>query len=215
MLRSKYQEELEELLNKVRQMGIQLEEALDLTLENLVKHDYRLAQKLIEGDDLFDQEEREIEKICLRLLLKQTPVAKDLREITGCLKLVGDLERIADHCSDISQYTQKLCQKRDLGLQDSFAPMLQVMREMVYDSITAISEKDVALAEKVIGRDDFVDENFRVLKKLLTDKMQSSPELVPACVDWLMICKYAERIADHATNIAEWVIYTVKNQLYS
>lgn len=212
-MRNRYQEELAELLNKVRLMGTQLEDTLEKTLANLVNKDYKLAQAIIDGDAVFDDEEREIEKSCLKLLLTQTPVASDLREITGCLKLVGDLERIADHCSDISQYTQKLAVKRELGVYEDFQPMIQTTWEMVCDSITAISELDTELAAKVIARDDVVDEHFRELKRMLTEKMRADSRDVVASVEWLMICKYLERVADHATNIAEWVIYTVENKL--
>lgn len=212
-MRNRYQEELAELLNKVRLMGTQLEDTLEKTLANLVQKDYKLAQAIIDGDAVFDDEEREIEKSCLKLLLTQTPVASDLREITGCLKLVGDLERIADHCSDISQYTQKLALKRELGVYEAFQPMIQTTWEMVCDSITAISELDAELAAKVIARDDVVDELFQELKRMLTEKMRADSRDVVASVEWLMICKYLERVADHATNIAEWVIYTVENKL--
>ena len=142
-------------------------------------------------------------------------VASDWREIASCLKLVGDMERIADHCSDISQYTLRLCEKDPIPMPDNFMPMLKVMRQMVYDSITAISENDVELAQKVMTTDDEVDTYFRQMRQDLTALMQQYPQLVPQYVDYLMIAKYVERIADHATNIAQWVLFVVRNELKS
>lgn len=212
-MRTKYNEELTALLNNVRIMGVNLEDTLDKVVKNLTEKNIILAQKIVADDDIFDNSELEIEKQCLSLVLRQAPVATDWREIASCLKLVGDLERMADHCCDISQYTLKLCEKEPVELPENFQAMLQVMRSMVYDSITAISENDVELAKKVIATDDEVDAYFSQLRSHLTELMQKQPHYVPQYVDYLMIAKYVERIADHATNIAEWVIYIVTNEL--
>ena len=110
MTRIKFQEELQLLLNSVRVMGVNLEDTLDQVIENLEAKNPEVAQQIINGDDKFDSDEVKIEKQCLELVLTQTPVATDWREIASCLKLVGDMERIADHCSDISQYTLKLAE---------------------------------------------------------------------------------------------------------
>ena len=172
-------------------------------------------EAIIGGDDDFDNSEVDIERQCLELVITQTPVASDWREIASCLKLVGDMERIADHCSDISQYTLRLCEKDPVPMPENFMPMLKVMRQMVYDSITAISENDVELAQKVMTTDDEVDSYFRQMRQDLTTLMQQYPQLVPQYVDYLMIAKYVERIADHATNIAQWVLFVVRNELKS
>ena len=203
------------LLNSVRVMGVNLEEALDKVIDNLENKDVSLAQAIIGGDDDFDNSEVDIERQCLELVLTQTPVATDWREIASCLKLVGDMERIADHCSDISQYTLRLAEKEHVPMPENFMDMLKVMRQMVYDSITAISENDVELAQKVMATDDEVDAYFRQMRQDLTALMQQYPQLVPQYVDYLMIAKYVERIADHATNIAQWVLFVVNNELKS
>ena len=213
MTRTKFQEELQLLLNCVRVMGVNLEDTLDRVIVNLEKKDVEVAQEIINGDDKFDSDEVNIEKQCLELVLTQTPVATDWREIASCLKLVGDMERIADHCSDISQYTLKLAEKPAVELPENFMKMLKVMREMVYDSITAISENDVELAQKVMATDDAVDDYFAEMRQQLTTVMMQQPQQVPQYVDYLMIAKYVERIADHATNIAQWVLFVVKNEL--
>lgn len=213
MTRNKFNEELQLLLNSVRVMGVNLEDTLDRVIDNLEKKDVEVAQEIINGDDKFDSDEVNIEKQCLELVLTQTPVATDWREIASCLKLVGDMERIADHCSDISQYTLKLAEKPAVELPENFMKMLNVMREMVYDSITAISENDVELAQKVMATDDAVDDYFAEMRQQLTTVMMQQPQHVPQYVDYLMIAKYVERIADHATNIAQWVMFVVKNEL--
>lgn len=213
MTRTKYIEELDRLLNNVRIMGVNLEDTLDQVIVNLQDRNPDVAQKIIADDDIFDNKELEIERTCFDLVLTQTPVATDWREIASCLKLVGDLERIADHCSDISQYTLRLLEREFVPMPESFKEMLDVMRSMVYDSITAISENDVELAQRVIATDDKVDKLFHELRQELTELMQRNPQHVPQYVDYLMIAKYVERIADHSTNIAEWVLYVVKNEL--
>ncbi len=213
MTRTKYVEELNRLLNNVRIMGVNLEDTLDQVIVNLQDRNPDIAQKIIADDDIFDNKELEIERTCFDLVLTQTPVATDWREIASCLKLVGDLERIADHCSDISQYTLRLLEREFVPMPESFKEMLEVMRSMVYDSITAISENDVELAQRVIATDDKVDKLFHELRQELTELMQRKPQHVPQYVDYLMIAKYVERIADHSTNIAEWVLYVVKNEL--
>ena len=213
MTRNKFNEELKQLLNSVRVMGVNLEDTLDKVIANLEQKNAALAQQIISNDDNYDNSEVNIEKQCLELVLTQTPVATDWREIASCLKLVGDMERIADHCSDISQYTLKLIEKDPVPLPDNFMDMLQVMRQMVYDSISAISENDLELANKVIATDDEVDNYFAEMRQHLTTVMQQKPQYVPQYVDYLMIAKYVERIADHSTNIAQWVMFVVKNEL--
>ena len=215
MVRNKFAEQMALLLSSVRVMGVNLEEALDKVIDNLENKDVALAQAIIGGDDDFDNSEVDIERQCLELVLTQTPVATDWREIASCLKLVGDMERIADHCSDISQYTLRLAEKDPVPMPENFMAMLKVMRQMVYDSITAISENDVELAQKVMTTDDEVDTYFRQMRQDLTSLMQQYPQLVPQYVDYLMIAKYVERIADHATNIAQWVLFVVNNELKS
>lgn len=212
-MRGKFQAEIENMMNQVRNMGVKLEETMDRCIDNVVTKNVDVANSIIAKDDEFDNAERNIEQLCLNLLVRQTPVAKDLREIASCLKLVGDLERIADHCSDFSMYTMRLAGKSEVEIPPCFFTMLQEMRSMVYDSITAISEMDVALAQKVIAQDDVVDDYFLEIRNRLTILMQEDPSVVSQCVDYLMISKYAERVADHATNIAEWVLYIEKNEL--
>lgn len=208
-----YVNELNSLVENVHTMGVDVLATLDKVIKNLENKDASLAQQIMANDDYFDNEELAIEKQCFKLLLLQAPVASDLREIASILKLVGDLERIADHCSDISQYTLNLTEMKPAPLPADFLEMMKLMRSMVSDSITAIHGNDAELAQKIIDTDNKVDTYFHSLRGNLTALMQDKPYFVPQYVNYLMIAKYVERIADHATNIAEWVIYIVKNEL--
>jgi phosphate transport system protein len=208
-----YVNELNSLVENVHTMGVDVLATLDKVIKNMENKDAALAQQIMANDDYFDNEELAIEKQCFKLLLLQAPVASDLREIASILKLVGDLERIADHCSDISQYTLNLTEMKPAPLPADFLEMMKLMRSMVSDSITAIHGNDAELAQKIIDTDNKVDTYFHSLRGNLTALMQDKPYFVPQYVNYLMIAKYVERIADHATNIAEWVIYIVKNEL--
>ena len=208
-----YVNELNSLVENVHTMGVDVLATLDKVIKNLENKDAALAQQIMANDDYFDNEELAIEKQCFKLLLLQAPVASDLREIASILKLVGDLERIADHCSDISQYTLNLTEMKPAPLPADFLEMMKLMRSMVSDNITAIHGNDAELAQKIIDTDNKVDTYFHSLRGNLTALMQDKPYFVPQYVNYLMIAKYVERIADHATNIAEWVIYIVKNEL--
>lgn len=208
-----YVNELNSLVENVHTMGVDVLATLDKVIKNLENKDAALAQQIMANDDYFDNEELAIEKQCFKLLLLQAPVASDLREIASILKLVGDLERIADHCSDISQYTLNLTEMKPAPLPADFLEMMKLMRSMVSDSITAIHGNDAELAQKIIDTDNKVDTYFHSLRGNLTALMQDKPYFVPQYVNYLMIAKYVERISDHATNIAEWVIYIVKNEL--
>lgn len=213
MNRVNYVRDLNNLVGSVESMGEALLNTLDKVIANLENKDTSLAHQIIADDDIFDNQELEIEKQCFSLLLLQAPVAGDLREISSILKLVGDLERIADHCSDISQYTLQMADYEKVQMPDNFMPMLEIMRSMVKDSITVISSNDAELAKVIIATDNEVDKYFYQMRQDLTKLMQEKPYFVPQYVNYLMIAKYVERIADHATNIAEWVIYIVKNEL--
>lgn len=208
-----YVKELNSLVENVHTMGTEVLNALDQVIKNLEVKDSSVAQHIMANDDYFDNEELAIEKQCFKMLLLQAPVASDLREIASILKLVGDLERIADHCSDISQCTLNLTENTPAPMPEHFMDMMQLMRSMVSDSISAISSNDADLAQKIIDTDNDVDKYFYQLRNDLTVLMQEKPYFVPQYVNYLMIAKYVERIADHATNIAEWVIYIVKNEL--
>lgn len=211
--RTKYTNELNDLVDQVRLMSTRLEDTLDKVIENLKDKNEILAKTIVKNDDEFDRAEHDIEEKCLKLTLTQQPVATDWREIAGILKMVSDLERIADHCADISKYTAALADKESVEIPDYFKDMVNVMRDMVRDAISCFDKFDAELAEKVMRTDDVIDSYFARFRTDIESSIETNPKAAEQYVDYLMIAKYVERIADHSTNIAEWVLFIVKNEL--
>jgi phosphate transport system protein len=196
-------------------MGTLIEKALEETIEALVKQDVELAQKIIVGDDKFDQMEIDIESKCISAIATQQPVATDLREILSVLKIVTDLERIADHCQDISKITIDLANKVYVKPLIDIPKMAKEVRKMIKMTIDCYIDQDVDKARVICKDDDIVDDYFRTIFKDLEIIMKDKPDEIKQCMDFLMIAKYLERMADHATNIAEWVIFSVEGRHFS
>ncbi|MCD4713793.1 MAG: phosphate signaling complex protein PhoU, partial [Clostridiales bacterium] len=192
-----------------------IEKALEETIEALVKQDVELAQKIIVGDDKFDQMEIDIESKCISAIATQQPVATDLREILSVLKIVTDLERIADHCQDISKITIDLANKVYVKPLIDIPKMAKEVRKMIKMTIDCYIDQDVDKARVICKDDDIVDDYFRTIFKDLEVIMKDKPDEIKQCMDFLMIAKYLERMADHATNIAEWVIFSVEGRHFS
>ncbi len=200
---------------EIIRMGTLIEKALEETIEALVKQDVELAQKIIKGDDKFDQMEIDIESKCISAIATQQPVATDLREILSVLKIVTDLERIADHCQDISKITIDLANKVYVKPLIDIPKMAKEVRKMIKMTIDCYIDQDVDKARVICKDDDIVDDYFRTIFKDLEIIMKDKPEEIKQCMDFLMIAKYLERMADHATNIAEWVIFSVEGRHFS
>ena len=188
MTRINYNNDLQALYDAVKQMGLTIETSID-------------------------QMERNIEKACLELVLTQTPVAGDWRRIASIMRMISDLERIADHCSDISEYIIQLAAKPAVELPAPMEKMFCLMKTMVKETVTAFVELSEDKARAVIGQDDLQDDYFLQVCEELCNRMQQHPEEVRQRVDQLMIAKYLERMSDHSTNLAEWVVYIVSGQL--
>jgi len=188
-------------------MGTLIEKAIDDTITALVNQDVSLAKAVYEGDDLFDEMTKDIEDKCIGIIARRQPVATDLRKIFSVVQIVSDLERIADHCEDISGYTLNLADKKYVKPLIDMPKMAKKVKEMVRMTIDCYIEQDVEIAKKVCEVDDIVDEYFDVIFLDLQDVMQKKPKEIKQGMDFLMIAKYFERMADHATNIAEWVVY--------
>ena len=186
-MRSKFDAQLKELGEKLTLMGAMCEEAIANSAKALLTGDSELAKKLAPLDLEIDRYERDIEALCLRLLLQQQPVARDLRQISAALKMITDLERIGDQAGDMAEAA--------IG--------------MVTDSIEAYNKRDLALARSVIEHDDVVDDCFLSMKTALIEMIRSGSGDAEYALDLLMIAKYFERIGDHATNVAEWVEFSV------
>lgn len=205
-MRNKFDEQLERLHVELIQMGAACEDAISAAAEALLKGDESLAAAAEEAERDIDQREREVENLCLKLLLQQQPVARDLRQISAALKMITDLERIGDQAEDIAEIviSGQVNEGEEL-LRDMAASTIK----MVTESVDAYVKHDTMLAEKVIAEDDIVDGWFDRVKHTLIRRMTTDPGEGERAVDLLMIAKYFERIGDHAVNVAQWVIFSV------
>jgi len=205
----RFDEQLAELNNKMLEMAALVEKTISMASQALTTQDVGLAKKVLVAEDDIDQKEKDIESLCLKLLLQQQPVAKDLRVISSALKMITDLERIGDQAADISEivimmngapYVQKLIH---------IPQMATATVKMVTESIDAFVKKDAAIAKAVIEYDDVVDNLFDKVKFDLIELIRSDNPNSEQAIDLLMIAKYFERIGDHACNVAEWAVYSI------
>ena len=207
-MRNRFDEQLGLLNKKMIEMGAQCEELIAIVARALLNGDLESAEKVKPQGHEIDRMEREIESICLKLLLQQQPVAKDLRVISAALKMITDMERIGDQAEDIADIIPFL--KGKTGAEfDDFKLMAEATCKMVTDSIDAYVRQDVKLAKSVLEHDDIVDDAFRKMKDTLIKMIADNNADGEYAIDLLMIAKYFERIGDHATNIAEWVEFSV------
>ena len=208
-MRNIFDKQLVRLNNELIEMGSLVEQSIETAVEALVKQDVKKAKEAIRSDDKINHQEKEIENLCLKLLLEQQPVAKDLRLISAVLKMITDLERIGDHAADISEITITLAENPYVVDLKGIQKMAKETMEMIIKSIEAFVNKDLEIANEVIRHDDVVDDLFKEIKKTVIKLINENPEDGEQVADILMIAKYFERIGDHATNIAEWVIFSI------
>ncbi len=208
-MRNRFDRQLCQLNDELIEMGGMIEKAIEETIKALVTQDVELADKVIRMDDDIDSQEREIENLCLKLLLQQQPVARDLRQISSALKMITDMERIGDHATDIAEITIELHEQPYIKKLDHIQQMAKETMVMLVESIEAFVNKDIDKARKVIARDDVVDDLFVSVKKELIDMIHEDVDYGAQAADLLMVAKYMERIGDHATNISEWVIFSI------
>lgn len=211
--RTVYLEELNKLNRHVIKMGAILETSINMTLKNLVELREDVAHNVIARDDQIDNLELQVEKECIEIIAKQQPVASDLRRITSIIKLVTDIERMADHCGDISEYILRLCVQERIEPPKNLFLMGEAMKGMANAVILSYVNQDADAAKAVIHQDDVVDGFFHQLMNELSVMMQNNPAIVPQCMEYLMITKYLERMADHSANIAKWVGFLVTGEL--
>ena len=207
-MRNRFDEQLYELNREIIEMGAMCEEAIAAAAKALSNGDMELAKRVRTNSGAIDQMERDIENRCMKLLLHQQPVARDLRLISAALKMITDMERIGDQAEDIAEIVTSMNGHTMEGME-LIEEMARATIEMVTASVDAFVKKDIEMAKKVIAKDDVVDDYFSKAKcgiiTLLTENFADGE----FALDLLMISKYFERIGDHATNIAEWVIYSV------
>ena len=208
-MRKRFDEQLNELGKEMQTMGVMVEESIQKAIEALLKQDEELAKSVMEADTLVDQKQKEIENICFTLLMQQQPVASDLRTISAALKIVTDMERIGDHAADISEMTVHLAHEPYIKNLDHIRQMASETMWMLIQSVEAYVEKDVKKANGVIAHDDVVDRLFAETKEELIELIHKDKNNGEQAADLLMVAKYFERIGDHATNVAEWVIFSI------
>ena len=207
-MRSRFDQQLALLNRALIEMGALCEEVIALAAKALLTGDVSLAEKVAPLDREIDQKERSIESQCLKLLQQQQPVARDLRQISAALKMITDMERIGDQAEDIAEIVCTV-PRHGPETMDIVRKMATSAIQMVTESIEAFVKSDIMLARKVVSDDDIVDGCFDQVKEALIARIAADPGDGEYAVDLLMIAKYFERIGDHATNIAEWVIFSV------
>ena len=208
MMRNRFDEQLELLNVELIKMGALCEDGIAAAIVALLENDERFMKKASHTEVEIDQLEKDIEALCMRLLLQQQPVAKDLRLISAALKMISDMERLGDQAADIaeiSQYVRDNDTKSKVHIKD----MGKVTIKMVTDSVESFVRKDLELAKSVIDYDDVVDELFRKVKTEIISLIASDNLNGELYMDLLMVAKYLERIGDHAANIAEWVVFSI------
>ena len=206
-MREKYEAELQKLNASIISMGRMIEIAIESSMLALMGRDVDAAREVSKNDEAINEMEREIESLCLKLLLQQQPVAADLRHITAALKMITDMERIGDHAMDIADLVQKVPDCK-YGKMKELTEMSEEIIKMLHQAVQSYIEKDYNKAKNAIVQDDVIDELYRTIKKDLVQKIRETSE-GETILDYLLIAKYIERIGDHAVNIAEWVIYAL------
>lgn len=207
-MRSRFDEQLATLNKELIEMGALCEEAIADAAKALTTADEKTAAKVEPLEVEINQKERDIESLCLKMLLQQQPVARDLRQISATLKMITDLERIGDQASDIAEIITFIDKKAGVDCEP-ICLMAEATIRMVTESIDAFVKRDVGIAQQAIAHDDTVDDYFLKVKRSLINMIAQRPADGEHALDLLMIAKYFERIGDHAVNIAEWVIFSV------
>lgn len=207
-MRTNFDEQLETLNIELITMGALCEDAISAAVKALLDDNRALVSKASEAEQAIDRKERDIESLCMKLLLRQQPVASDLRMISSALKMISDMERIGDQASDIAEITRFIMNSDAKG-RVHIAEMAREAIKMVTGSVESFVNKDLSAAESVIAYDDVVDNLFCEIKSELIGMISDGGNNGEVCIDLLMIAKYLERIGDHAVNIAEWVKYSL------
>ena len=208
-MRNRFDEQLAQLNEEIITMGTLIEQAIEMAVDALIHQDVEKAKKAMESDDKIDHQEKSIENLCLRLLLQQQPVARDLRVISAALKMITDMERIGDHAVDISELAIIMADHPYIKKLEHIEQMAKETMIMLIRSLEAYVNKNLEQARQVIAHDDIVDDLFVKVKMELIRLIHENPDNGEQAADLLMVAKYFERIGDHATNIAEWVIFSI------
>ena len=212
-VRGEFDKELVNLHDQIIRMGTMTQNAIEDAVMALVEMDAEKAQKVIDQDDVIDAMEREIDQACVDLIARQQPVARDLRDAISTLKLITDLERIADHASDISEKVLILESfHTDIVIPADLIRMSDMSQLMIRSALESYVTKNEETAAKVVHMDDKVDELYDKVKDYLVKRMRQEPESIELLTEILLISKYFERISDHAQNVAEWVLFYIRGR---
>ncbi len=212
MIRSRFAHQMQVLNSDLIEMGAMVEGAIASAIKALKEQDVALAKQVVSGDRAINQKERDIEALCLRLLLQQQPAANNLRIISAILKMITDMERIGDQAADIAEISVFLAEGPHVTELINIPRMGEATARMVTQAIDAFVEKNLDLALAVITYDDVVDNLFTQIKKELIELIRDNQDVAEQALDLMMITKYLERIGDHAANIAEWVVFSITGQ---
>jgi len=212
-VRYEFEKELNRLHKDIIKMGAFIEESIEDMVTALKTQDVQLAEHVIKKDDLIDEMEKKIQRECLIIIARQQPIATDLRDIASILKIVTDLERIADHCEDVSEYVIKLADVETMVEVKKIEEMAEEATVMIHDTIDAYVRKDFDLAKDIVERDDVIDRYFHEIIDDLIKLMEDDNMMVKACSNYMFIVKYLERMGDHATNIAKWIQYYITGEI--
>lgn len=208
-MRANFVNKLSELNKKLLSMAAMTEQIIAMSIKSLEEQDTKLARETVEFDAKINEAEREVERICLNLLLQQPVFAEDLRRVSAALKMITDIERVGDQSADIADLNIQLIKKKQTWDLTDISEMARAATQMVNDAIDAYVNNDEELAKKVISSDDKIDELFVKTKDKIIDEIAADKANGEKAIDTLMVAKYFERIGDHAVNIAEWVVFSV------
>lgn len=208
-----FEQELELLKQKVTEMGERAEISYDRLVLAIKRNDRETMKQLLDNDRQMMDMQRSIEAKCLTLLTKQQPVAKDLRLVSSALKVVTDIERVGDHVSDIAELYLRVGYVSEGEYESILSDMMEEAKSMLREAIDAFVEADEMAAQKVIAHDDIVDEQFNLVKEKMMNAIRAQDLDADKVVDYLMVAKYLEKIADHAVNISDWTIFLVTGDM--
>lgn len=213
-MRNEFQNRLCELHKEIMKMNTTIEKTMDMLIEGMEKRDREMLDEVIERDNIVDNLEADIEKMCVSLILREQPVAFDLRNVTSILKMITDLERIADHCTDIAKYLIEIIDSSDKYLFDTkdISNMSFIVKEMITSTTECYIKSDEIKARDISLSDDKVDAYFTDIVTSIESVMERDSSKIFQGIRFLYIVKYLERIADHSTNICEWIIYRVTGE---
>lgn len=214
-MRKKFDQELEAVKDNLAKMGLLCERGIEMAIEYIEKPDQKLETSIAETEQEIDDMERQIESQCLKLFMREQPVASDLRAVSAAMRMISDLERIGDHAEDIAEVAKYLNEDGSpAGSMNELREMSRAASAMVRNAVEAYATKDLDLANQVAASDDVVDSYFEKIKRDIATQISENVESAQHGLDSLMVAKYLERIGDHSVNLAEWVRFMITGNKY-